>query len=100
MEAPRRGKRVGVRIGIHTFGEALPGRTIAFVGDGAATVKIEVGKRVRKRDSFIANRDAAAQAVLNALDTSIKKLALKGKVAPKKKKRRKRTRRKARSGKK
>lgn len=94
LAAPRRGKRVGVRIGLHTFGETLPGRTIAFVGKGSATVKIDVGKRVRKRDSKVANKDSTAQAVLNALNESIRKLDLKPPVTKKRKRRRRKRRRK------
>ncbi len=93
LQPARRGKRVGVRIGLHTFGETLPGRTIAFVGDGSATVKLDVGKRVRTRDAKVANKEATEQAVQSALKESIRKLSAKP-AAVKKKKRRRRRRKK------
>jgi hypothetical protein len=69
-----RGQRLGVHVAMRMFGETMPVRVMAFSGDGAATVKLDVGKTVRPRDAEIANRDAIAQAVDDALAESIVRL--------------------------
>lgn len=73
--APRgKGQRLGVSIDLHLFGEAIPQRAMAFSGDGSATVKLEIGKRLRPRDSEFAQQEAATEAVADALTTSIQRL--------------------------
>lgn len=68
--------RLVVSLSIHMFGEALPHRTIGFSGDGSATIKIDVGKKVRPRDREVAWDSAAQKAVDDALAMSLTKLAV------------------------
>lgn len=81
---PEEGKpdtqRLVVHIGIHVLGETIPGRTMGFTGDGQATVKQEVGMKVRDRDRDYAWDGAAETAVDDALKTCFAQLA---KGAPK-----------------
>jgi hypothetical protein len=74
LPAPRTGQRLTVRVVVRLLGEALPGRTMAFTGDGAATVKLEIGKRLRQTDSDVANHDSLLQALGEAVDSSLLKL--------------------------
>lgn len=74
LPAPRRGQRLTVSIALRTLGETMPKRWMAFSGDGAATIKMDIGKRLRERDTQVANRDAIVQAVGDALTTSLAKL--------------------------
>jgi hypothetical protein len=71
---PRSGKVIVARISLRMWGESVPGRVIAFAGDGSSTVKIEVGKVVRPRDREAANNEAIELAVAEALAESIRKL--------------------------
>lgn len=82
-------RRLRVSVTIRMFGETYPKRVMAFSGDGAATIKIDIGKELRKRDTDYANEEAIKLAVADAIAISIKKLK-----APKKKKRRKRRKKK------
>lgn len=68
------GKRLTVNVALRVFGETMPARTMAFSGEGSATVKLDIGKRLRARDSEIAQQDALDQAVADALRTSIQRL--------------------------
>ena len=81
---PEEGKpdtqRLVVHLGIHVLGETIPGRTMGFTGDGQATVKQEVGMKVRDRDRDYAWDGAAETAVEDALKTCFAQLA---KGAPK-----------------
>jgi hypothetical protein len=74
LPAPRSGHHITVSVGLRMFGETIPDRVMAFTGDGSATVKIEVGKRVRDRDIEVANHDAIELAVAEAIDESLVKL--------------------------
>lgn len=74
LEAPRSGHHITVRISLRVFGETMPDRVMAFSGDGSATIKLEVGKRVRDRDIEVANHDAIELAVTEAVDESLVKL--------------------------
>lgn len=80
-------RRLVVSISLRMFGETIPQRVMAFTGDGAATVKVDIGKTLRPRDSEYANDEAIKLAVADAITTSIKKL----KEAAKKKKNRKKS---------
>lgn len=80
-------KRLAVRISLRLFGETVPDRVMAFAGDGSATVKIEVGKKVRKRDDEVANHDAIEVAIDQAIGESLRKLDM---PPPSKRKRRRR----------
>lgn len=69
-----RGRRLTVSVALRMFGETMPVRVMAFSGAGSATVKLDVGKTVRARDAEVANRDAIAQAVGDALSESVQRL--------------------------
>lgn len=75
LEAPRRGNRFTVSISVRMFGETIPDRVMAFSGDGAATIKLEIGKKLRPKDSEEAHKEAALGAIGNALASSREKLA-------------------------
>jgi hypothetical protein len=74
LPEPRTGQMLTVRIQIRMYGITVPGDVLAFSGEGSATVKLELGKRLRKRDSQVANHDAIELAVDGAIADSIKKL--------------------------
>lgn len=84
--APDAPRRLVVSISLRMFGETIPQRVMAFTGDGAATIKVDVGKTVRPRDTEYANDEAIKLAVEEAITTSIRKLK---EAAKKKKKNRK-----------
>jgi hypothetical protein len=69
-------QRLVVRVGVHVLGETIPGRTMGFTGDGQATVKQEVGKKVRARDREYAWDSAAEVAIADAMTTVFKQLAV------------------------
>jgi hypothetical protein len=76
-QAGRRGGTANyltVRVALRLFGETVPDRSMAFTGDGSATVKLEVGKTVRPRDREEANAAALDQAVAGAIAQSLVKL--------------------------
>lgn len=77
-----RTQRLVVRIAVHMLGEHMPGRTIGFTGDGQATIKVEVGKKVNDRDRQYAWDEAAKAAIDEAMKTVFAQLA-----APPKKRR-------------
>ncbi|HTE54088.1 MAG TPA: hypothetical protein VK698_24710 [Kofleriaceae bacterium] len=66
---------VTARVTLRLFGETVPDRTMAFTGDGSATVKLEVGKTVRPRDRQEATSSTLDQAVASAIDQSLRRLA-------------------------
>jgi len=74
-------QRLVIHIGIHMLGENIPGRTMGFTGDGKATIKQEVGMKVRDRDREYTWDQAAELAVDDAMKTVFQQLA----VPPKKK---------------
>lgn len=69
-------QRLVVRVAIHVLGETIPGRTFGFTGDGQATIKQEVGKKVRARDREYAWDSAAEVAIADALESVFKQLAV------------------------
>ena len=69
-------ERIVVRIGIHMLGESIPARTWGFTGDGSATIKVEVGKKIRDADYEYAWSQAAEAAVADAMVTVFKQLAI------------------------
>jgi hypothetical protein len=83
VEDGPRGKRLAVHVAMRMFGETMPVRVMAFSGAGAATVKLEIGQKVRPRDTEIANRDTIAQAVDDALAESVRRLDEKQKAPAK-----------------
>ena len=73
MDKPN-SQRLIVSISVHVLGENIPGRTMGFTGDGRATVKQEVGKKVRPRDREVAWDQAAEVAIADAMTTVFKQL--------------------------
>lgn len=73
-------QRLNVRVAVHVLGEAIPGKTMGFTGDGHATIKQEVGKKLRDKDREVAWDSAAEAAIADAMKTVFKQLA----VPPKK----------------
>jgi len=76
LEDKKNAQRIVVSIGVHVLGETIPGRTMGFTGDGAATVKQEVGMKVRDKDRDFTWDGAAETAINDALKTCFAKLAL------------------------
>lgn len=69
-------QRLVIHVGIHMLGENIPGRTMGFTGDGKATIKQEVGMKVRDRDREYTWDQAAELAVNDAMKTVFQQLAL------------------------
>lgn len=76
MESKPRSQRLVVRLAIHLLGETIPGRTMGFTGDGQATIKLEIGKKVRDRDREYAWEQATESAIAEAMTTVFKQLAI------------------------
>lgn len=85
LPPPRRGQRLTVSVELRTFGETIPDRVMAFSGEGSATVKLDIGKRLRKRDSEVGNHDAIELSIDKALAESIRKLRMGPRAKPGKK---------------
>lgn len=83
VEDGPRGRRLSVHVALRMFGETMPVRVMAFSGAGAATVKLDIGQKVRPRDTEVGNRDTIIQAVDDALAESIRKLDEKQKAPAK-----------------
>jgi len=75
MDGKPNSQRMVVHVGIHVLGETIPGRTMGFTGDGQATVKQEIGMKIRDADRNYAWDGAAETAVGDALKTCFAKLA-------------------------
>jgi hypothetical protein len=75
MEGKASSQRMVVHVAIHVLGETIPGRTMGFTGDGQATVKQEVGMKIRDKDRNYAWDGAAETAVQDALKTVFDQLA-------------------------
>jgi hypothetical protein len=69
-------QRLVVRVAVHVLGETIPGRTMGFTGDGKATIKQEVGKKLRERDREYTWDQAAELAIADAMTTVFKQLAV------------------------
>jgi hypothetical protein len=83
MDSKPNSQRVVVRVGVHLLGETIPGRTMGFTGDGQATIKVEVGKKVRDRDREYSWDQASEAAVADAMKTAFAELDVsKKKQAP------------------
>jgi hypothetical protein len=76
LEEKKNTQRISVTVGLHVLGETIPGRTMGFTGDGRATVKQEVGMKIRDKDRQFTWDSAAETAVENALKECFTKLAL------------------------
>jgi len=69
-------QRLVIHIAIHMLGETIPGRTMGFTGDGKATIKQEVGMKIRDRDREYTWDQAAELAVDDAMKTVFQQLAV------------------------
>ena len=69
-------QRLVVHVAVHVLGEQIPGKTMGFTGDGQATIKQEVGKKVRDKDREFAWDSAAEVAIADAMQTVFKQLAI------------------------
>lgn len=76
LEEKKNSQRIVVSVGIHVLGETIPGRTMGFTGDGRATVKQEIGMKIRDRDREFTWDSAAETAVAEALKKCFAKLAV------------------------
>jgi hypothetical protein len=75
MEGKQSSQRMVVHVAIHVLGETIPGRTMGFTGDGQATVKQEIGMKIRDKDRTFAWDGASETAVQDALKTAFDQLA-------------------------
>jgi hypothetical protein len=75
LEEKKNTQRISVTVGLHVLGETIPGRTMGFTGDGRATVKQEVGMKIRDKDRQFTWDSAAETAVAEALKEAFAKLA-------------------------
>jgi hypothetical protein len=85
MEDKKNSQRIVVSVAIHVLGETIPGRTMGFTGDGRATVKQEIGMKVRDKDRQFTWDSAAETAVAQALEKCFAELAKPPAVQKKKK---------------
>ena len=69
-------QRIVVRVALHMLGESIPAKTMGFTGDGQATIKVEVGKKIRDADVEYAWSQASEAAVADAMATVFKQLAV------------------------
>jgi hypothetical protein len=69
-------QRYNVRIAIHMLGETMPGRTMGFTGEGQATIKQEIGRKLTERDKKYTWDSAAEAAVNDAMAKVFKQLAV------------------------
>jgi hypothetical protein len=76
MEGKPKSQRLVVHVAIHMLGESIPGKTMGFTGDGQATIKEELGMKVRDKDREYAWDQAAEIAVADAMTTVFKQLAI------------------------
>ena len=75
MDGKPNTQRLSVHVAIHVLGETIPGRTMGFTGDGQATVKQEVGAKLRDKDRDYTWDGAAETAVGDAMKTVFAQLA-------------------------
>jgi hypothetical protein len=75
VEDKKNTQRIVVSIALHVLGETIPGRTMGFTGDGRATVKQEIGMKIRDKDRQFTWDSAAETAVEQALEKCFTKLA-------------------------
>ena len=69
-------KRLIVRLELRTFGETFPDRIMGFAAEGSATIKLDVGKKLRPADRTFAIKTAVEGAVADAMTASLTKLSL------------------------
>lgn len=76
MDGKPNSQRLVVSLSVHLLGETIPGRTMGFTGEGQATIKQEIGKKLRERDREATWDDAAKAAIDDAMQTVFKQLAV------------------------
>lgn len=69
-------KQMSVGVKLSVFGATIPEAKLAFGGDGEALVEAEVVERRLPEETAALTRDALVQAVKQAVDQAVKKLAL------------------------
>ena len=74
-ESASKEKRLIIRLSLRTFGETIPERVMGFSGEGSATIKLDVGKKLRPKDRDYAIAQAFEMAMTEALESSLTKLA-------------------------
>lgn len=74
MEGKPNSQRLVIHVALHMLGEVIPDRTMGFTGDGQATVKIELGAKIRDKDREYSWDQAADAAVADAMKTVFKQL--------------------------
>ena len=74
MEGKPNSQRLVIHVALHMLGEIIPDRTMGFTGDGQATVKIELGVKIRDKDREYSWDQAAEAAVADAMKTVFKQL--------------------------
>jgi hypothetical protein len=84
VEGKPNSQRLVIKLALHLLGEAIPAMTMAFSGDGQATIKQEVGKKVREKDREFSWDEAAKLAVDDAIAKSIQQVESGKFKAPKK----------------
>ena len=67
--------RLVVRLSVHLLGEVMPDKTIGFTGDGSATIREDVGKKLRPNDRTAVWAAAVEGAVNDAVATAMKTLS-------------------------
>ena len=67
--------RLVVRLSVHLLGEVMPDKTIGFTGDGSATIREEIGKKLRPNDRDVVWAAAVEGAVQDAIATAMKTLS-------------------------
>ena len=75
----KKGQKYTTDLAVTLFGETMPTRVMAFTGQGAATVKVELGMKVRDADRRYCWEEAASEAMTKAIAASIAKLTEKAK---------------------
>ena len=69
-------KQLAVGVKLSVFGATIPEAKLAFGGDGEALVEAEVVERRLTEEAAALTRDALVQAVKQAIDQAVSKLAL------------------------
>jgi hypothetical protein len=69
-------KQLAVGVKLSVFGATIPEAKLAFGGDGEAMVEAEIVERRLSEETATLTRDALVQAVKQAVDQAVRKLAL------------------------
>lgn len=75
LEGKPNSQRLVIHVGLHLLGETIPGRTMGFTGDGQATIKQEVGLKMRDKDRDYTWDGAVETAIDDALKTCFEQLS-------------------------